>query len=94
MTSSFVCEPSAPDHFSLHHLLSIPYIHPMPGLCIEATALEVEESIRNLTLLDDSRLNVRIDSRLLEITYCKDALTVLVASLEITKVTIEEDFEV
>ena len=35
-------EPSASDHFSLHHLLSILYNHPMLGLRIQATALEVE----------------------------------------------------
>ena len=48
-------EPSAPDHFSLHHLLSIPDIHPVLGLCIEATALEVEDrnmNVGNLGLYD------------------------------------------
>ena len=31
------------DHFSPHHLLSVPDIHPMLRLRIKATALEVEE---------------------------------------------------
>ena len=33
----------SPDHFLLHHLLSVLYIHPMLRLRIKATALEVEE---------------------------------------------------
>ena len=36
------------DHFSLHHLFSIPYIHPMFGFCIEATALKVEDRNMNV----------------------------------------------